>query len=108
MAQDFERAVALDSTSDINIGTTARTVVTSNSDDALVGIRLCNIHTSQILVDVYIETAAAGGSDLNCYLVKNAPIPVGGSLQSGDALLVKSNVNTSLNCWVSYVDAIST
>jgi hypothetical protein len=119
MAQDFERAVALDSTSDINIGTTARTVVTSNSDDALVGIRLCNIHTSQILVDVYIETAAAGGSDLNCYLVKNAPIPVGGSLelidsgskivlQSGDALLVKSNVDTSLNCWVSYVDAIST
>ena len=32
MAQDFERAVASDSTSDINIGTTARTVVTSNSD----------------------------------------------------------------------------
>ena len=119
MAQDFERAVALDSTSDINIGTTARTVVTSNSDDALVGIRLCNIHTSQILVDVYIETAAAGDSDLNCYLVKNAPIPVGGSLelidsgskivlQSGDGLLVKSNVDASLNCWVSYVDAIST
>jgi hypothetical protein len=119
MAQDFERAVALDSSSDINIGTTARTVITSNSDDAIVGIRLANIHTAQILVDVYIETAAAGGSDLNCYLVKNAPIPVGGSLelidsgskiviQNGDALLVKSNTDASLNCWVSYVDAIST
>ena len=48
MAQDFERAVASDSTSDINIGTTARTVVTSDSDDAIVGIRLANVVTSQI------------------------------------------------------------
>ena len=36
MAQDFERAVAKDSTSDINIGTTARAVFDSDSDDAIV------------------------------------------------------------------------
>ena len=43
MAQDFERAVAKDSTSDINIGTTARAVIDSNSDDAIVGIRMANV-----------------------------------------------------------------
>jgi len=119
MAQDFERAVAKDSTSDIDIGTSAVTVITSNSDDAIVGIRLCNILTSQITVDVYIETDAAGGSNLNCYLIKNAPIPAGSSLelidsgskiviQNGDELKVKSNTASSLHCWVSYVDSIST
>ena len=119
MAQDFERAVAFDSTSDINIGTSARTVVTSNSDDAVVGIRLCNVVTSQIKVDVYVESTAAGGSDLNIYLIKSAPIPVGSSLelidggskivlQTGDELKVVSDTDASLNCWVSYVDAIST
>ena len=118
MAQDFERAVAFDSTSDINIGTTARTVVTSNSDDAIVGIRLANVVTSQIKVDVYVESAAAGGSDLNIYLIKSAPIPVGSSLelidsgskivlQSGDELKVVSDTDASLNCWVSYVDGVT-
>ena len=43
MAQDFERLVAFDSSGDVNIGTTARTVLTSNSDDAIIGIRLSNI-----------------------------------------------------------------
>jgi hypothetical protein len=54
MAQDFERAVAKDANDDIDIGTTARTVVTSDSDDAIVGIRLANVTTSQIAVDVFV------------------------------------------------------
>ena len=118
MAQDFERAIAFDANDDINIGTTARTVVTSNSDDAIVGIRLANIHTAQITVDVFVATAAAGGTDQNCYLIKGAPIPVGSTLQildggakivmvSGDALKVKSSVNSSADVWVSVVDTIS-
>ena len=119
MAQDFERAVAFDSTSDIDIGTVARTVVTSNSDDAIVGIRMANVTTSQINVDCFVRTAAAGGSDLDVYLIKNAPIPVGSSLelidggskivlQTGDQLFVKSDTDASLNCYVSFVDSIST
>ena len=118
MAQDFERAVAADSTSDINIGTTARTVVTSNSDDAIVGIRLANVTTSQIKVDVFVETDASGATQ-NVYLIKNAPIPTGSSLelidggskivlQTGDELKVQSDTDASLNCYVSFVDAIST
>ena len=49
MAQDFERAVAADSSGDVAIGTTARTILTSNSDDALIGIRLSNIVTRDFL-----------------------------------------------------------
>ncbi len=119
MAQDFERAVAKDSNSDINIGTTARAVFDCDSDDAIVGIRMANVITSQITVDCFVRTAAAGGSDLDVYLIKNAPIPSGSSLelidggskivlQNGDQLFVKSNTDASLNCYVSFVDAIST
>ena len=119
MAQDFERAVAKDSSSDINIGTTARAVFDCDSDDAIVGIRMANVITSQITVDCFVRTAAAGGSDLDVYLIKNAPIPSGSSLelidggskivlQNGDQLFVKSNPADSLNCYVSFVDAIST
>ena len=119
MAQDFERAVAKDSSSDINIGTTARAVFDCDSADAIVGIRMANVITSQITVDCFVRTAAAGGSDLDVYLIKNAPIPSGSSLelidggskivlQNGDQLFVKSNTDASLNCYVSFVDAIST
>ncbi len=119
MAQDFERAVAKDSSSDINIGTTARAVFDCDSDDAIVGIRMANVITSQITVDCFVRTAAAGGSDLDVYLIKNAPIPSGSSLelidggskivlQNGDQLFVQSNTDASLNCYVSFVDAIST
>ena len=119
MAQDFERAVAKDSSSDINIGTTARAVFDCDSDDAIVGIRMANVITSQITVDCFVRTAAAGGSYLDVYLIKNAPIPSGSSLelidggskivlQNGDQLFVKSNTDASLNCYVSFVDAIST
>ena len=48
MAQDFERAVAFDSSGDVNIGTTARSIITSNSDDAIIGIRLSNITNATI------------------------------------------------------------
>ena len=57
-----------------------------------------------------------GSNDI--YLVKDAPIPSGSSLQvldggakfvvqSGDALKVISDTASSLDCWVSAVDAIS-
>ena len=108
MAQDFERNIAR------NIGTSASTLRTANSDDAVVGINIANVTTSQILVDVYVTASSS-----NYYIVKGAPIPTGSSLQvldggakivlqSGDALKVVSNTATSCDAWVSVVDAIST
>ena len=108
MAQDFER-----NTSNA-VGTSAATLRTANSDDAIVGIMVANVATSQINVEVYIND---GSNDI--HLVKDAPIPVGSSLQvldggakivmqSGDALKVKSDTARSADVWVSVVDAIST
>ena len=109
MAQDFERHI------DRTTGTGPVTVFTSNSDDTVVGIRCCNIHASTTInVDVYIVN---GGN--NYYLIKTAPVPVGGSLelidggskiilQSGDALTVVSDTASSLDTVVSRIDAIST
>jgi hypothetical protein len=108
MAQNFRRYTSN------NVGTGATTVFTANSYDAIVGIMLSNVHTSAINVSCYIND---GANDI--YLIKDAPIPVGGSLQvlaggakfvveSADVLKVISDTASSLDVWVSAVDAIST
>ena len=66
MAQDFERDKAR------NVGTSASTLRTANSDDAIVGINVANTTTSQITIDVFIND---GSNDF--YIVKNAPVPSG-------------------------------
>ena len=108
MAQDFERSIAN------GVGTGATTLRTADSDDAIVGIMVANVTSSQITVEVYITV-----SSVDYHLVKDAPIPAGSSLQvldggakivmqSGDALKIKSNTASSADVWVSVVDAIST
>ena len=111
MAQNFRRYTLN------NVGVVAEDIPDgSNFDtyDAIVGIMLSNVHTSAINVSCYIND---GANDI--YLVKDAPIPVGGSLQvldggakfvvqSGDRLYVVSDTASSLDVWVSAVDAIST
>ena len=107
MAQDFERNTAN------GVGTSAVTLRTANSDDAIVGITIANVHTAQITVEVYITV-----SSNDIHIVKDAPITVGSTLQvldggakivleSGDALKVKSSVASSADVWVSVVDTIS-
>ena len=106
MAQDFERKIPSNSSGNIAIGTTARTVLTSNSDDTIIGIRLTNI------------TTASGGS-ADSFLAYQYPIAAGGGvelidggsrivLQSGDVLKVQSDTASSLHGWVSLVDSAST
>ena len=111
MAQNFRRYTLN------TVGTVAQDIPDgSNFDtyDAIVGIMLSNVHTSANNVSCYIND---GTNDI--YLVKDAPIPVGGSLQvldggakfvvqSGDRLYVVSDTASSLDVWVSAVDAIST
>jgi hypothetical protein len=107
MAQDFENAVAR------GVGATPVSVLVSNSDDAVIGLRLTNIVSSAINVDAYITISGA----LH-YLVKTAPIPVGSSLElidggakinllTGNGITVVSDTASSLDCWISYIDAIS-
>ena len=112
MAQDFER-YGLNS-----VGTSATIVHTSNSDDAIISIRLANTTTSTINADVFITSTVTSGSQ-NHYIIKNAPIVAGGSLElidggskivieSGDVVKAQSDTASSLSVWMSVVDAIST
>ena len=107
MAQDFRRYTSN------NVGTGATTVFTANSYDAIVGISLANVHTAAITVSCYIND-----SSNDIHLVKDVSIPAGSALQvldggakfvvqSGDALKVISDTASSLDVWVSAVDAIS-
>ena len=107
MAQDFERNIAR------NVGTSAVTMRTANSDDALIGINIANVTTTQILMDVFIND---GSNDY--YIIKDAPIPVGSTLQvldggakvvmqNNDVLKVQSDTASSADVWVSVVDTIS-
>ena len=112
MAQDFKRF------GDRDVGTSAVTIHTSDSNDAIISIRLANITTSTINADVFITSSVTGGSQ-NHYIIKNAPIVAGGSLElidggskivieSGDVVKAQSDTASSLSVWMSVVDAIST
>jgi len=107
MAQNFRRYTQN------NVGTSAATLFTSDSYDTVVGISVANITTSSVIASVYIND---GSNDI--YLIKDAPIPAGSSLQvldggakfvvqANDALKVVSDTASSLDVWVSTVDAIS-
>jgi hypothetical protein len=108
MAQDFELALVAD------IGTGTTLYNNSDSDDALIGIRFANIHASaSITVDCWITR-----SSVDYYLIKNAPIPVGGSLElidggskinllSGDHLKATCDTASSCDVAISRVDTIS-
>ena len=108
MAQNFRRYTSN------AVGATPAAVFSPNSYDAIVGISLSNILSTAITVDCYINDGAN-----NIYLVKDAPIPTGGSLQvlDGGAKFVVQNLDilsvissdaASCDVWVSAVDAIST
>ena len=108
MAQNFRRYTSN------NVGTSAATLFTADSYDTVVGISVANITVSAVTASVYIND----GTD-DIYLIKDAPIPSGSALQvldggakfvveSGDALKVISDTASSLDVWVSTVDAIST
>ena len=109
MAQNFRNQVAR------NTGTSPVDILAeADSYDTVIGIRCTNIATTAINVDVYIIR-----SSTNYYLIKSAPISVGGSLElidggakivlaSGDKITAVSDTATSLDTVVSYIDTIST
>ena len=111
MAQDFEGA-------GIRVSNSETVLRTVDSDDAVVGIRVANITTAAVTVDVYVEHNDGGGDD-DYYLVKDAPVPAGGSLElidggskiilmSGDRLLAECGTANGIDAWISTVDAVST
>ena len=108
MAQDFESNGA-------QITNSNTTIFTSNSDDAVVGLRLANILTTAVTVSIFVSE---GGSTTR-YLVKDLSIPPASSveliqggakvvLQSGDSVEALSDTASAVDCILSVVDSIST
>ena len=108
MAQDFESTGVLITNSETSIRA-------GNSNDAIVGLRLANILTTAITMDVYIDLAGGG---TNYYICKNLSIPPASSVelvQGGAKIVIQNNdvvyglCGTADGChvWVSAVDAIS-
>ena len=108
MAQNFRNNLQR------NVGTSEVTLVTGGEYDAVIGIRCCNVVTSTILVDVFIEN-----SSNDHFLAKNVSVPPnsaieliqGGAkivLKNGDVLKAKSNTASSLDIVTSFIDSIST
>ena len=108
MAQNFRRYVFN------NVGTSAETIYTADSNDTVVGISVANVASATINVSVYITS---GGNDI--HLIKDTPIVQGSALQiidggarfvlqNADALKVISDTASSADVWISAVDDIST
>ena len=108
MAQDFE-------STGVPITNSETTIRDGNSNDAIVGLRLANILTTAITMDVYIDLAGGG---TNYYICKNLSIPPASSVelvQGGAKIVIQNNdvvkglSGTADGCdaWISVVGAIS-
>ena len=108
MAQDFRNVLVR------QIGTGDTTLLAAGNYDAVIGIRCCNVTTSTIEVDVFIEN-----SSNDHFIAKGVVVPPnsaieliqGGAkivLENGDVLKAKSNTASSLDIVTSFIDSIST
>lgn len=106
------------SETDTGIGTSPATVFTcpSSTQTTIIGLSVANIQTSQITVDVQLDASGrTSGAEDSVYLVKAAPIPVGGALvviggdqkvvmEPGDAIKVTSDTAASADVVLSHLD----
>ena len=95
-----------------NVGTSAVTVYTAPAatTSTVIGLSVANVTASAITVDVTLVKSA-----VSTYLIKGAPVPVGGTLivvggdqklvlQTTDAVKVTSSAATSADVIVSVLE----
>ena len=106
------------SETDTAIGTSAATIYTcpASTETTIIGLSISNIVTSQILVDVQLDASTrTSGAEDSVYLIKDAPVPVGGSLvvvggdqkvvmEPGDTIKVTSDTASSADVVLSHLD----
>jgi hypothetical protein len=114
MAQNFKREMLK------AVGSTSAPLTATDSNDTLVGISCANRIAQQIIFSAYILTGGVPDVLANrYYVIKDAPLPAGSSLQilDGGAKMVLQNTDIlrfisdtadSLDVIVSRVDDIST
>jgi len=94
MANDFKRFVKKDiGTGEGASGSTVYTVPSSSStamESIVIGITIANKSTAGITCDVFLD--ALGGASDDVYIVKDASIPAGSSLEvmSGNKLVLQN------------------
>ena len=96
-----------------NVSTSGSTAISSIASGtvAVSSLILSNTSTAPITVNAYITR-----SSVNYYLVYQATVPVGGSLEviqgnrvvmiASDSLTVLASAATSCDCWISALTAV--
>jgi|SRR5210317_587599 hypothetical protein len=106
------------SETDTAVGTSPASIYTcpSATETTIIGLSIANIVTSQILVDVILDASSrTSGAEDSVYLIKDAPVPVGGTLvvvggdqkvvmEPGDILKVVSDTASSADVVMSHLD----
>ena len=104
MAQDFKKAYKS------QITTGDATLLTADSNDAIIGIRLTNITTSAITMDVWFDVAGAGSTASIVYIADDLSIAPKSSIeliqggakmviQNTDLLRAQASAATSCAAW---------
>jgi len=100
------------------IGLTPVVVYTcpASTQTTIIGLSVANVAASAISVDVVLDASGrTSGAEDSVYLVKGAPIPVGGALvavggdqkvimEPGDVVKVTSNTSASADVLMSHLD----
>ena len=73
----------------------------------ILGMVLANVHTSQVTVSVKLVSTTSGGgrtaSNTTTFLLKDAPLPVGSSLEilSGNKVVLEASDKIQIDCSVA-------
>ena len=78
--------------------------VPSSTTTIVLGLMLCNVDTSQRLVDVHIESNTSDNeSNSNVHAIKDAPIPSGSTLEvmAGNKVVLQETDVLKIDCDVA-------
>ena len=115
MANAFKLKTKAGGAVDANTDQTVYTCPAS-TETTIIGMSIANITTSQVTVDVKLESDTADTeTNANVFLIKDAPIPVGGTLvpiggdqkivlQATDVLKVQSDTANSIDTTLSILE----
>ena len=79
----------------------------SSTRTVILGLIIANVHTSQVTASVKLVSDTSGGgraaTNTTSFLLKNAPVPVGGSLEilSGNKVVLETTDKLQIDCSVA-------
>ena len=79
----------------------------SSTTTIILGMVLANVHTSQVTVSVKLVSTTSGGGrtaqNTTTFLLKDAPLPVGSSLEilSGNKVVLEAGDKIQIDCSVA-------